>query len=418
MTHPKKFFQRVGPGVITGASDDDPSGIVTYSQTGAKYGYQLLWLSLFTTPLMMAVQELSGRLGLVTRQGLAKLIRTHYSRRVALVVALALLIANVVNIGADLSAMAAVAKLVVPGPAVLYIIGFALLVIVLEITISYARYANILKWLALALLAYVAAAFITKQDWLHVLTSTIIPRIPNDGSVWMLITGILGTTISPYCFFWEASEEVEEGNLLRRIKNHVTRPMAERIRDLRWDTMTGMAYSNVVMFFIIVTTAGTLHQAGVTNITTAGQAAEALRPLAGDLTFWLFALGLIGIGLLAVPILAGSAAYAFAEVFDWPEGLGKKFASAKAFYLMIIAAIGVGAILTAGGLSPISFLIVAAVVNGVVAPIIIWFMIRLASRADVVGPHTTPRAINIISWITFTTMVVAAGMMFYKFIRP
>jgi NRAMP (natural resistance-associated macrophage protein)-like metal ion transporter len=383
MFHLGKYFKRIGPGVITGASDDDPSGIVTYSQTGARYGYGLLWLALFTTPLMMAVQELSGRLGLVTRRGLAALIRRHYSRRAAMIIAASLLIANIVNIGADLSAMAAVMKLLIPGPVVVYIIGFAALIIILEVFVSYARYANILKWLTLSLLTYVVAAFVTKQDWLAVMVSTLVPTIPRDGTVWLLITGILGTTITPYCFFWEASEEVEEGNMLAKLKRKIIPSIKDRLRILRLDTAAGMIYSNVVMFFIIVTTAGVLHTAGVTNITTAQQAAEALRPLAGNFAFALFALGIIGIGLLAVPILAGSAAYALAEVFNWPEGLGKKFREAKAFYITIVAAILVGAIITASGLSPVTFLLVAAVVNGLVAPAIIWFMLKLANRPDV-----------------------------------
>ena len=416
MFHPRRFFRKVGPGVITGASDDDPSGIVTYSQTGAKYGYQLLWLSLFTTPLMLSVQELSGRLGLVTKRGLAELIKKHYSRRTAMVIAFALLIANVVNIGADLSAMAAVTKLLIHGSEILYIFGFAVLIVVLEVAISYARYANILKWLALALLTYVAAAFATHQNWPAVIGATFVPHIPHGAGTWMLITGILGTTITPYCFFWQASEEVEERNLITRLKEKIQPSIAQRLQQLRVDTATGMIYSNVVMFFIIVTTAGTLHQAGMTNITTAEQAANALRPLAGNLTFFLFALGLIGIGLLAVPILAGSAAYALAEVFSWPEGLAKRFRDAKAFYITIAASIGVGAILTAGGLSPITFLLVAAVVNGVVAPLIIWFMLRLANSRDVVGEHRSPRIINMLGWVTFCAMTISALMMVVQYL--
>ncbi len=415
MIHPRTFFRKLGPGLITGASDDDPSGIITYSQAGAAHGYRLLWLSLYLVPLMLAVQEISGRLGLLTRQGLAQLIRKHYSRRLALIISLALLIANIVNIGADLRAMAAVAQLLVPGPTLVYLLGFALVVILLEIFVSYERYANILKWLTLALLSYVAAAFVTSQDWVSAITSTIIPHIPHDGSIWILITAILGTTITPYCFFWQASEEAEEENILKRMAHRVAPHIGDRLRQLRVDTATGMIYSNVIMFFIIVTTAGTLHQAGITSIDSAAQAADALRPLAGSFAATIFALGLIGIGLLAVPILAGSAAYALADVFQWPEGLGKTFRQAPAFYLTIMAAILVGGALTLSGVTPIGFLIAAAVVNGVVAPLMIWFMLRLAARPDVVGAHRTPRGIEVIGWITFWAMVLSAVFMVVTF---
>jgi len=404
MFHLKKYLRRIGPGVITGASDDDPSGIMTYSQTGAQFGYGFLWLAWFTTPLMMAVQEISARLGLVTRQGLAKIISQHISRRVALWLSLGLLVANVVNIGADLSAMAAVAQLVIPGPLALYIILFAGIIISLEVLVTYARYANILKWLTLALFAYVITAFVTKQDWGSIIHATIIPNIPSGGAVWILITGILGTTISPYLFFWQAAEEVEEENLAIKVNHRAHPKMGAWLRRMRWDTVVGMLYSNLIMFFIIVVTAGTLHQAGITTIISAAQAADALRPLAGSLTFGLFALGVIGTGLLAVPILAGSAAYALAEVFNWSEGLSKRFNQARGFYLIIAAAIVVGALMTASGISPIRFLIMAAVINGLLAPIIIWYMLRLADRPEVVGDHRSPPVVRIVAWGTLIIM--------------
>jgi len=404
MFHLKKYLRRIGPGVITGASDDDPSGIMTYSQTGAQFGYGFLWLAWFTTPLMMAVQEISARLGLVTRQGLAKIISQHISRRVALWLSLGLLVANVVNIGADLSAMAAVAQLVIPGPLALYIILFAGIIISLEVLVTYARYANILKWLTLALFAYVITAFVTKQDWGSIIHATIIPNIPSGGAVWILITGILGTTISPYLFFWQAAEEVEEENLAIKVNHRAHPKMGAWLRRMRWDTVVGMLYSNLIMFFIIVVTAGTLHQAGITTIISAAQAADALRPLAGSLTFGLFALGVIGTGLLAVPILAGSAAYALAEGFNWSEGLSKRFNQARGFYLIIAAAIVVGALMTASGISPIRFLIMAAVINGLLAPIIIWYMLRLADRPEVVGDHRSPPVVRIVAWGTLIIM--------------
>jgi Mn2+/Fe2+ NRAMP family transporter len=401
----KKLFKTLGPGVITGASDDDPSGVVTYSQTGAQYGYRFLWLSFFTTPLMMAVQEMSARIGLVTRQGLGKVIRRHVSRRVAIVLALGLLVVNTINISADLNAMAEVMRLIVPGNAVAFLFGFAILILILEVTVSYARYANILKWLTMTLFSYVIVVFVTRQDWSAIAWHTFIPTLTGGRESWYLITAILGTTISPYLFFWQASEEVEEENLLEKMKERVQ--LNSEIRSMRRDTMIGMLFSNVIMFFIIVATAGTLHQAGITNITSAEQAASALQPLAGSLAFTLFAVGILGTGLLAIPVLAGSAAYAVAEVFQWPEGLGKKFRDAKAFYIVIGVAIIGGAIATIAGTNPIHFLILAAVLNGLLAPIMLWFIIRLASNPNVMGGHISPTVVHRIGWVTFALMSIS-----------
>lgn len=406
----RKLVKNIGPGVVTGASDDDPSGIVTYSQTGAQYGYGLLWLALFTTPLMMAAQEMSARLGIVTKQGLGRLIKRYVSKRVAFVLAVGLLIVNIVNIGADLSAMAAVTQLLLPGSAWVYLVLYAGIIIVLEVFVSYAKYVNILKWLTLALLSYVVCAFATQQDWSTIFRSTLLPNLNQGAAVWPLITAILGTTISPYLFFWQASEEVEEQELLDKIKSVIRPNTEQKLKKARIDTMAGMLLSNVVMFFIIVVAAGTLHQAGITTIDSAAQAAEALRPIAGSFTFFLFALGVIGTGLLAIPVLAGSAAYALSEVFGWPEGLGKKFRQAKAFYITIGAAIVVGALATLSGIAAIQFLILAAVLNGLLAPVILFYMLRLADRVDVVGEHRHPSAVRIFGWLTFVAMT-AAGVM-------
>lgn len=409
------MLRRLGPGLITGASDDDPSGVVTYSQTGAQYGYRYLWLALFTTPLMMAVQEMSARIGLVTRQGLATVIRRHVSRRVAFVLALGLLIVNTINISADLNAMATVMKLVVPGPAVAYLFGFAILILVLEVRVTYARYANVLKWLTLTLLSYVLVVFLTKQSWGTIALSTLLPSLSGGWSSWYLITAILGTTISPYLFYWQASEEVEEQNLWDKMKDKAT--ISKHIRDMRRDTVVGMLYSNLVMFFIIIATAGTLHAAGVTTITSAEQAASALRPLAGSGAFLLFALGILGTGLLAIPVLAGSAAYALAEVFNWREGLGRAFHDARGFYLTIGVAIIGGAVASSVAIDPIQFLILAAVLNGLLAPVILWFIIRLAKNPQVVGVHTTPRWIHVVGWITFLLMAIIGGLTIIQFFR-
>ncbi|MEK7636968.1 MAG: Nramp family divalent metal transporter [Patescibacteria group bacterium] len=410
MFHFRKLIKNIGPGVITGASDDDPSGIVTYSQTGARYGYGLLWLSLFTTPLMMVAQEISARLGIVTKQGLNRLVKRYVSKRAAFVLALGLLVVNVVNIGADLSAMGAVTQLLLPGPAWLYLVLFAMVIILLEIFVSYVRYVNVLKWLTLALLAYVVAAFATRQDWATIFRATVIPTLNQGAAVWPLITAILGTTISPYLFYWQESEEVEEEKLREAARPAVNSDVGGQLKKARWDTVVGMLFSNVIMFFIIIVAAGTLHQAGITNIESARQAAEALRPIAGSLTFFLFALGILGTGLLAIPVLAGSAAYALAEVFNWPEGLGKKFQQAKAFYITISAAIVIGALATLTGVAAIQFLIAAAVLNGLLAPVILFYMLRLADRRDVVGGHRHPSIVRGLGWLTFAVMT-GAGVM-------
>lgn len=414
MFHVRKLIKNIGPGVITGASDDDPSGVVTYSQTGAQFGYRFLWLALFTTPLMMAVQEMSARIGLVTRQGLGKVIRRHVSRRVAIILALGLLAVNMINISADLNAMAAVMKLIVPGNLVVFLFGFAILIVVLEVTISYARYANVLKWLTLTLLSYVLVVFVTKQDWGAITFHTFIPSFAGGWSSWYLITAVLGTTISPYLFFWQASEEVEEESLLVKMKERVQ--LGSEIKKMRRDTMIGMIFSNLIMFFIIIATAGTLHSAGITEITSAEQAASALKPLAGSFAFTLFALGILGTGLLAVPVLAGSAAYAIAEVFNWPEGLGKKFCDARAFYLTIAVAIIGGAIATIAGTNPIRFLILAAVLNGLLAPIMLWFIIRLANNPRIMGSHLSPRTVHVAGWVTFLLMTVTGLLTIWQLI--
>jgi len=411
----RKFFTRFGPGVITGASDDDPSGAIMYTQTGAQFGPQLIWTALFTSPLMMSVQEMSARLGLVSRQGLATLMKRRFARPVVMGVVLLLLIANVVNIGADLAAMAEVTRLLLPIPSALAVIGFAVIIVVLELTLSYARYVHILKWLTVTLFAYVAAVFFVNVDWSTVIRS-LIPIWPSDMSVWPVLTGILGTTISPYLFFWQASEEMEEERLIHRVARRLRIRLPSRLHTMRLDTVVGMLFSNVIMFFIIVLAASTLHVNGVTTITSAADAAEALRPLAGPATFALFAFGIIGTGLLAVPVLAGSAAYAFAEVLNWPEGLGKTIRQAPGFYLSIIVAILIGVAITMSGIDPIRFLILSAVLNGLIAPIIIYFIIKLADDPQIVGQSRSPRVVRFFAWTAFILMTLAGIMTIITFI--
>lgn len=407
----KKLNQRIGPGVVTGASDDDPSGIVTYTQTGAQFGNQFLWLALFTTPLMYAVQEMSARLGLVTGRGLASLMRQYVSARVAAGVSFLLLVANIINIGADLGAMAEVTRLFWAIPAAAIVLVLALVIVLLEIFISYERYVNILKWLTLSLLAYVAVVFFVRIDWTDAVLHFFIPTLPIGPGVWAIIVAILGTTISPYLFFWQAAAESEATK--RQI---APAEVTKRLQTMRRDTGAGMILSNMVMVFIILAAAATLHQSGVVNVTSAGQAAEALRPVAGQWTFLLFSLGMIGTGLLAVPVLAGSAAYALAEVVGRPEGLTKKFAQAKFFYLCIILAVGVGVAVTLLEVSPIRMLLAAAVVNGLLAPVMLFIILRLADRRDVVGEHLSPPIIRRLGWATCAAMTVAGLMLLGQYI--
>lgn len=406
MFHFRKYTRAIGPGVVTGASDDDPSGIVTYTQAGAQYGNSFLWLALVTTPLMFAVQEMSARLGLVTGRGLASLARQYISPPIALLISGLLLVANIVNIGADLGAMAEVTRLFWNIPAPVIVLALAVSIVVLEIFVSYQRYVNILKWLTLSLFAYVAVIFFVQIDWGNVLTNFFIPTIPAGPGVWAIIVAILGTTISPYLFFWQASEESEVTNLPGEKTD-----VAGRLQAMRRDTKAGMILSNLIMLVIMMAAAATLHQSGIIHVTSAGQAAEALRPLAGQWTFLLFSLGMLGTGLLAIPVLAGSAAYAMAEVVGRPEGLGKKFSEARFFYVCIILAVTVGVGLTLLNISPFTMLLTAATFNGLLAPVMLYIILRLADRPEVVGGHISSPTIRRLGWLTFGAMTVAGLML-------
>ena len=407
-----KFWHQLGPGLTTGAADDDPSGVATYSQTGSQFGYQFLWLAPFTFPLMAVVQEMCARIGLVTGSGLAANIRTQYPRAILYICTALLFVANAFNIGADLGAMAKATQLLVPkiGFGIL-IVGFALLSLLLQVFLSYARYAKYLKGMALVLLAYVVTAFtISGIDWGEVLRNTIVPNLHVSKVQILLVCAILGTTISPYLFFWQTSQEVEEEILqgattVAQRQRDVT---PKGIRRMRTDVWVGMLFSNTVMFFIILTCGAVLHTAGVTNIQSAAQAAEALRPLAGQSAFLLFAIGIVGVGLLAVPVLAGSAAYALAESFRWKEGLYRKLKNAWAFYGVLGAAMLVGFILNFVGLDPIHALIYAAIANGIVAPIVLYFVVSLSAKSSIMGEYANSRLVNILGWVTTTAMAIVA----------
>lgn len=407
----KKFLKILGPGFITGASDDDPSGIATYSQAGALFGFQQAWTALFSFPLMVAVQEMCGRIGLVSGQGLAGVIRQYYTKKVLYFAVLLLFIANTINIGADLGAMAASAQLILGWHFVFLLLGMVVLTLILEIFVSYKTYAKYLKYLTFALFSYVITAFIIKIDWKQVLISTFIPSVQLNKVYFLNIVAILGTTISPYLFFWQASEEVEEEiahHRLRRMGAGQPKITPKDISRLRVDTTIGMLFSNLVMWFIIITTGATLFGHGGQQIKTASDAALALRPLAGDLAYLLFAAGIIGTGLLAVPILAGSASYAVSEAFGWKEGLSRKFKAAHGFYGVITIATFIGILINFIGINPISALYYTAVLNGILAPPLLIIILFIANNKKIMGQRINNRLLNFLGIITIAIMSIGA----------
>lgn len=407
----KKLLKKLGPGFITGASDDDPSGIATYSQTGSQFGYSQLWTALFSFPFMTVVQEMCGRIGMVTGKGLAKVIKENYSRTILFGAIALLCIANTINIGADLGAMAAAGQLLIGFPFLVWLLAITIISLILEVFISYRTYAKFLKYLTLSLFAYVATAFVIKQDWGTIVVSTLIPHFSFSKAYLLNIVAILGTTISPYLFFWQANEEVEEEILDHKlIEDSTIKPRINKgdIRKMRLDTFLGMLFSNVVMFFIIVTTASTLGSHGLTSISTSDQAAAALRPLAGNLAFLLFGAGIIGTGLLAIPILAGSASYALAEVFNWKAGLGKKFKQAKAFYIIIIISTLLGVLVNFTPITPFQMLYYTAILNGLCAPPLLVMIMLISRNKKIMGKHTNSRFGNIMGWIITGAMSLAA----------
>jgi len=405
----EEYWDTLGPGLTTGAADDDPSGIATYSQAGARYGLQLIWLSLFTYPFMATVQEMCARIGLVSGQGLAANIRRAYSTRALYTVTILLFLANVLNIAADLGAMAASTRLILPGIGLeLLVIFFAVISLVLQIFTTYARYAKYLKYLALALLSYVAVALSIGLDWSDVLRHTFVPSITFSKDQIFLIAAILGTTISPYLFFWQTSQEVEEKILKGETTVEARREQmnGHSLRRMRTDVWSGMFFSNLITFFIFAACAGTLYANGITNIVTADQAALALKPF-GEFAFFLFALGIVGTGLLAVPVLAGSSAYAIAESFGWKHGLHLKLKQAYAFYGVIIVAMLIGIVANLWHLDPIKGLIYAAVANGIIAPVVLFFVVRLSGDKNLMGKYSNHRFTSFIGWVTIGVMAIS-----------
>ncbi len=410
----KSLLARLGPGLITGASDDDPSGIATYSQAGAQFGYAMCWVMLFCFPLMAAIQEISARIGRVTGHGIAGSIRMHYPRWLLYAIVALLLVATIINLGADLGAMAAALKLIIGGPIHLYVVGFAVFCTWLEVFSRYERYVAILKWISFVLLSYVVVALVVHVPWGEVLYRTFVPNFSLSTDYVVTVVAVLGTTITPYCFFWQSSEEAEEEQI-----NPAEHPLLEapdeapaEIRRIRFDTYVGMGYSNVISLFIIVSTAATLNANGITDIQTSAQAAEALRPIAGVFTFALFAVGIIGIGLLAVPVLAGSGAYALGEALGWTTGLDRKPLDAKGFYATIAVSTLIGIGINFIGLDPIKALFWSAVINGVVAVPLMVIIMLMAMRRDVMGRFVLPRPLWVMGWLCTATMAVAVGIMF------
>jgi NRAMP (natural resistance-associated macrophage protein)-like metal ion transporter len=407
------LLKRLGPGLITGAADDDPSGIATYSQAGAQYGYGLLWSILLTTPLMIGIQVVSARIGRVTGQGLAANIRERYPKPVLYFIVCLLLAANTINIAADLGAMGDALALVAGGNSSIYIVFFALVSLTLQIFIPFPRYAPILKWLTLALFAYVGTVLVVHVPGESV-RDTLVPALTLDKSYMSMLVAVLGTTISPYLFFWQASQEVEEqratpGHEPLREAPGQAREHLERIKT---DTYIGMMFSNLIAFCIMLTTAATLHAAGITQIESAAQAAEALRPLAGDFAFLLFAAGIIGTGLLAVPVLAGSAAYAVAETYRWPIGLGLPLAEARGFYSILTVATVIGVAIDLTGVDSIKVLLWAAIINGIVSVPIMVVLMLLAGHPEVMGPFVVKRRLKFLGWLATAVMAAAVAAMF------
>jgi Mn2+/Fe2+ NRAMP family transporter len=405
-----RFLRVLGPGLVTGASDDDPSGIATYSQAGAQFGFSMTWTLLFTYPLMAAIQESSARIGRTTGRGIAANLRRFYPSWVLQGVVALLLIANMINIGSDLGAMGDAAAQLIGGPKSLFVVVFAVVCTTLQVFVQYSRYVNVLKWTTLSLFAYFGTVLVVDVPWSEVARGLFIPTFVAKFEFWTMVVAIFGTTISPYLFFWQASQEVEDIADVAARKPLVKSPKQgpDAIQRIKLDTYVGMAFSNLVGLAMMITAAATLHAAGHTHIETSSQAAEALKPIAGELAFVIFSLGIIGTGFLAVPVLAGSAAYAMAEAFGWPVGLSRKPMQAKGFYAVIVAATLLGTVICFSPLDPIRALFWSAVTNGVVAVPVMMMMMIMTSNEDVMGKFMVRGPLRIIGWIATLAMAAAA----------
>lgn len=416
ITKTRKYFNSIGPGVITGAADDDPSGIATYSQAGAQYGSKLIWMSAWTLPLVATVQEMCARIALVTGRGLASNIKKNFSKKILYISTILLLIANTFNIGADIGAMAKSIELIYPNLDFNFlVVSIGLLILALEIIIPYKKYVKYLKWFVVSLFAYILTGLIIHMDWGNLIFNTIVPHISFNKDEIILITAILGTTISPYLFFWQTSEEIEE-EIVEGKKNLRERMITNKdeIKKMRKDVWSGMFISNLVMFFIIAVCANTLFIHGVNNITTASDAAKALTPLVGNFSTILFTIGIVGTGLLAIPILAGSTAYAISESFGWKEGLYRKYNSAHAFYSVIIFSIIIGIAINFININPVKALIYSAVLNGLVAPIILIFIVKISSSEKIMGEYKNNIITKLLGWLIILFMTITGIFTIYS----
>ncbi|MEK7652186.1 MAG: divalent metal cation transporter [Patescibacteria group bacterium] len=414
ISHKKiKVFSALGPGLVTGAADDDPSGIVTYTQAGAKYGLGFAWLSLYTWPMMLAIQEMCGRVGIVTGKGLIANIKEHYSKYTVYFVVGILLLANTINLGADIGAMASSLQLFVNAPLWLLSVIFFVLIVSLEIFLPYHKYAKVLKWLCLSLVAYFLTALIVQTNWGDVAIHTLVPKVSLNADFVFMLTAFVGTTISPYLFAWQVSQEVEEIKD-KYLVGEKTTVSVSKIRAMRFDTLAGMFFSNLTALFIMITAAVVLNGNGITEISSAREASEALLPLvknfphAGQLASLLFAFGVIGTGLLAIPIFAAASSYAISEMLGWPEGLSKNFKEAKGFYGVIIIGTLVGMLLNFIGVNPIKALIYAAVLNGIIAVPMIFMIMRITNNKVIMGKYTSGFWSNLVGGVTFVVMLFAA----------
>ena len=411
----KKVFRLIGPGFITGSSDDDPSGIGTYSQTGALFGLRQLWTSIYSLPFMIVIQEMCGRIGLVTGTGITTVIKKHFGRKILYPFVILLLIANTINVGADLGAMASSAQMLFGLSFMFWLIIMTILTVALIVFVPYRTYVKYLKFLCLTLLGYIATVIVVKQDWHAVLKSTLIPSITLNKDYMMNIVAVLGTTISPYLFFWQANEEVEDEQAARTGRSRIRQkkvPNRKHIKLMRWDTVVGMTFSNVINFFVIDATAITLGAHGMHNIQTATDAAAALKPFAGNFAYILFALGIMGTGLLAVPVLAASAGYAISETFGWKASLSLKYFQAKGFYLVISIISLAGIVIQFFPIAPFKWLYYTAIINGVAAPPIMVLLLIICNKKTIMGNYTNPFAINTMGIFITLIMGVAAVLMF------
>ncbi len=416
-----RFLRILGPGLITGAADDDPSGIATYSQTGAQFGFGQLWASFYQLPLLIAIQETCARIGAVTGKGLAGVVKENFSKKVLTFVVFLVVIANTINIGADIGAMASAAELVWDLPFAFYAIFFAVLIVWLEVFVSYKRYVKFLKWLAIVLVAYIFTALIIDHSWSEILRATFVPHIQLNFEYLFIITGVFGTTITPYMFFWQASEEVEEEIAHHNLAQKGGKPRGVKkfLRNMRIDTTVGMIWAQIGQWFIIITTASVLFKNGITDITSAADAARALEPLvqsfpnSGQIAKDIFAIGIIGLGLLGIPVLAGSAAYALSEAMGWKEGLYRKLSQAKGFYAVIIFSTLVGLLINFIGINPFKALVFTAVFNGIAAVPLLFVIAKINGNQKILGEYRGNKLSRSLVWFTFVLMAASAIGLFY-----